>query len=289
VSIPYGAKQVEAGSRYIFSFAILNNGAVTGWGSMYNNNLVSGLSGVVDQISVGRYWSQGQCWFAALLKNGTIEMRGYFPNNAAGSGIFYTHPTSGLTGVKQVSLGYNHGLALLSDGTITGWGTGPYGEDAPHRELTGVIQVSAGEYHSLVLLQNGKVTGWGNNSYGLSLGGNNLTGVKQISAGGRHSMALLADGTITGWGEDSWGIITSGGNLQNVSKVLASSYSSLVLFKDGTVKAWGNDQFGRYPTEGNALTGVLDISCWDDNNLAILSNGSVTGWGISGAEKLIFN
>ena len=77
--------------------------------------------------------------------------------------------------------------------------------------LTGVKAVSGGDNHSLALLNNGEVRAWGYNGLG-ELGNGTTTnshvpvavsglgGITAISAGGNHSLALLGNGTVMAWG-----------------------------------------------------------------------------------------
>ena len=79
-----------------------------------------------------------------------------------------------------VGLGYfwEHGLAVLSNGTVMAWGQGgqaqlgagpatTFGyEPLEVPALSGIVQVAAGKEHSLALTADGHVYAWGYNSYG---------------------------------------------------------------------------------------------------------------------------
>jgi alpha-tubulin suppressor-like RCC1 family protein len=94
-----------------------------------------------------------------------------------------------LTGVKVISAGLGHALALLEDGTVYAWGSNEYGQgghgnllvdyntplkvlevqDAKNpstKSLSGVTAIAAGAYHSLAVLKDGSVCAWGANDAG---------------------------------------------------------------------------------------------------------------------------
>src|ERR1041385_2794601 len=73
----------------------------------------------------------------ALKRDGTLV--------GWGQTIASKSPTIGAqNGVKDVSLGYEHGLALLSNGTVVAWGDGIAGENSVPPGLSGVVGIAAG-------------------------------------------------------------------------------------------------------------------------------------------------
>ena len=184
-----------------------------------------------------------------------------------------------LTGITAISLGYNHGLAILNkDKTITGWGDDTYSKASNGNNLTGAISISAGQDHNLALLANGRITGWGLNTSGQALSGNNLTGVIGIAVGQNHSLALLGNGKVTGWGDDLYQKTFGGNSLTGVIGIAAGQNHSLALLANGRVTGWGNNLYGQ-ALSGNNLTGVIGISAGPNYNLALLANKKITGWG----------
>ena len=120
-------------------------------------------------------------------------------------------PVSGLREVKAVSVGADHSLALLRNGTVMAWGFNGGGragqrhhnEQQRARAVTGlpeqVVAISAGSGHSLALLRNGTVMAWGENESGQLGDGTTanklipvaipgLEGVRAVSAGGGFSL-----------------------------------------------------------------------------------------------------
>jgi alpha-tubulin suppressor-like RCC1 family protein len=189
---------------------------------------------------------------------------------------------SGLTDVTAIAAGFDHGLALLSNGTVMAWGDNSYGE-----------------------LGNGTTT---NSDIPVPVSG--LSGVTAVTAGGDDSLALLDDGTVVAWGDNSYGELGNGtttssdspvavSGLSGVTAVSAGLEHALALVSGGRVMAWGNDdagQLGDGSTDGisetpvavTGLTGstVTAVSAGLDHSLGLLSDGTVVAWGDNGAGEL---
>ncbi|WP_445339744.1 RCC1 domain-containing protein [Bifidobacterium sp. ESL0825] len=139
----------------------------------------------------------------------------------------------------QVSAGYDHSLALGSDGYAYAWGSnncGQLGDGAINQRRTPVkvnkpadtptdvtyLQVSAGYDHSLAVGSDGNAYAWGNNLNGKLGDGAQTerhTPVKvskpagapadftylQVSAACVHSVALGSDGYAYAWGRNDYG------------------------------------------------------------------------------------
>jgi alpha-tubulin suppressor-like RCC1 family protein len=167
----------------------------------------------------------------------------------------------------------------LGDGTTTGEGT-----PVQVTGLTGVVtQVAAGWDHSLALTSDGTVRAWGNNDHG-QLGNNTsvgslvpvqvpgLTGVTKISAGYGFSLALRSDGTVWAWG---W---NDKAQLGAFSK---SPFSLVPVQVPGlshvTGISAGIDHAVAAATNGtSALTSVW---AWGDNEAGQLGDGTLTSHG----------
>jgi alpha-tubulin suppressor-like RCC1 family protein len=188
---------------------------------------------------------------------------------------------SGLKFVTAVAAGGAHSLALLANGAVMAWGSDEVGQlgNGQNETLSSVpiavegvseaVAVAAGESHSLALLKNGKVMAWGNNESGqLGTGSGafestvpvevkGLTNVKAIAAGANHSLALLANGTVMAWGDNESGQLGNGnttlsrvpvavkGGLSGVTGISAGGKFSLALLSKGTVEGWGSDESGQ--------------------------------------------
>lgn len=216
--------------------------------------------------------------------------------------VSLTPPPGG--SVTAVSGGLEHSVALLSNGTVMGWGgnsSGQLGDGSttlsevpvavslsPPSGFT-VTAVAAGAYHSLALLSNGtesRVMSWGNNNYG-ELGDGNTSGsdvpvtvslslphgvtVAEISAGSYDSLALLSSGHVMAWGIDEEGQLGDGKatNSDVPVSVCAVGYSSC-------------------PNVSEQLSGVRAVSAGTGGqSLALLaSNQAVVAWGFNGGGQL---
>ncbi len=235
---------------------------------------ISGLANV-QQVA------EGQVFGAALLSDGTVDTWGYDGDGELGDGriapVYRTNPAPvpGLDGVVKIAAGYQHVLALKSDGTVWAWGYNFYrelgnGTTADQATpvqvpgLTGIAQVSASFYDSMARGSDGSVWAWGHNGFGelgdgttinratpVKLPG--LSGVTQISAGYEHGLAVKSDGTAWAWGNNALGQLGLGTTtnhaapvqvpgLAGVTQVAAGQTHSLAIAGPGSsVWAWGDD------------------------------------------------
>ena len=289
-------------SASTLNLALKNDGTVWEWGYEGNTNpatyiqipaQVTGLTGVIA-VSAGQYYG------LALKSDGTVWAWGQNPTGNLGTG---THLSStipvqvpNLTNVIDIiagSTGTPISLALKKDGTVWGWGAGPYGfgdpivqnplTPMPLAALTNVLAVSRGGNHSLVLKNDGTTWAWGLNTHGELGDGttvSKITSITQvkglakpadISAGDSFSLALNSDGTVWAWGVNtlcqlgySSGPGISGtyysslpkliNGLSTVTQISAGSSLGLALKSDGTVWAWGGGWlFNGVNPIGNAL------------------------------------
>ena len=142
-----------------------------------------------------------------------------------------------LTGVIDIAISkpspttsFNWGLALLDNGTISGWGYNDGNNNLNGgNNLTGVSGIAIGYAHTIALLNNGIVTGWGADGGGGESTGNR-SNIKQIQAGYLNNLALLNNKKITGWGTPTdgrdWNITS---NLTNVEKISYNYVHGLAL------------------------------------------------------------
>ena len=199
--------------------------------------------------------------------------------------------TGDLSGVQAISAGLVHGLALLEDGTVKGWGANGAGalgdgtiadRNSPVsvQGLTGVTAIAGGEGHSLALLDDGTVMAWGRNDKGqLGLGTisgpetcmsglpcsttpvqvKGLSGVIAIATAYDHNLALLDDGTVMAWGQNFWGELGTG--------------------TTGPNKCGDGWLCNPTPTRVAGLSGVTAIATGHSQSLALLEDGTVMAWG----------
>lgn len=154
--------------------------------------------------------------------------------------------------VVAIAAGFNHSLALCSDGTVAAWGMNSAGQlgrggttssnlPVAVTGLTGktVVAVFAGYNHSLARCADGSVWAWGSNAYG-QLGNNstansnvpvNITTsgellgrtVLSLVGGSDHSLALCSDGTLLAWGRNNYGQLGNDSTINSSVPVVVDS------------------------------------------------------------------
>ncbi|HEY5233723.1 MAG TPA: cell wall anchor protein [Verrucomicrobiae bacterium] len=252
----------------------------------------------------------------ALCSDGTLAVWGADNDGQLGTGqvgnnstpdslvpvaVNTTSGTSALFGktVTAISAGYEHSLALCSDGTVAAWGwnlQGEIGDNTTNQQnapvavnttsgtsaLYGktVTAVSAGDLHSLALCSDGTMVAWGDNSNG-ELGNNNtvnssvpvavittgtpLAGktVTAIGAGDSFNVALCSDGTLVAWGDNANGELGNNSTTQSLIPVAIT-------------------------TTGTPLAGktVVAIAVGGSHTLALCSDGTLVSWGYDGNGQL---
>ncbi|MFE4633968.1 hypothetical protein ACFRJ1_11390 [Streptomyces sp. NPDC056773] len=261
----------------------------------------------------GTVWSWGSN-ISGQLGNGTTIDRSTQPEQVCAVGE--TAPCSSfLTGVKAVSAGYAHSLALRSDGTVVSWGLNLRGilGDGTYTDRNTPVRVCAST-------EPDPCTRF-------------LSGVTSISAGSGHSLATLTDGTVRSWGSNFRGELGDGTSddnsnvpvkvcapgrtapctsfLTGVTSVSAGIFAhSLATLSNGTAWAWGSDERGELgngnpigtspdrnvPVQVCApgqtapctsfLTGVASVSAGYAHSLATLSNGTAWAWGYNNSGQL---
>jgi alpha-tubulin suppressor-like RCC1 family protein len=209
--------------------ALKNNGTVWCWGSGANGQLANGSTTnenvPTQEITQATDWKAigaGAKHTTALKTDGTIwswgdNYHGKLALDDGGNIGYKTEPVQEVTYATDwdaISVGYNHVLALKTDGTVYTWGedrenqlgndTSNYLPTQEHTQSTNWIMISAGGNASSGLKSDGTVWVWGGKYTGI--GGDyivtqELTGSTdwiKVSASNSDIVMHKADGTI--WG-----------------------------------------------------------------------------------------
>jgi alpha-tubulin suppressor-like RCC1 family protein len=130
---------------------------------------------------------------------------------------------------QVIAAGRDHNLALLSDGTVVGWGNNSFGQASPPSNLSNVVAITAGDLHSAALCSNGTVVVWGDDTFGQTNVPAGLSNVVAIAAGDFHTLALLSNGTVVGWGDDTFGQVVVPSSATIAIGIASGYYHGLAL------------------------------------------------------------
>ena len=192
--------------------------------------------------------------------------------------------------VVQVAAGYDHGLAVRSDGSVWAWGgnsLGQLGDGTTTARitpvlvagLTGITQVAAGVRYSLALRSDGTVWAWGDNVSG-QLGRGTfsdheatparvtvLNGVTKISAGGGFGLALRSDGIVFAWGANGGGQLGTSTPDRSSKPVKVAGLSQVT----GIAAGWDSS----VATEASGISAVTSVWTWGANDYGQLGDGTL--------------
>ncbi|MGH7217887.1 MAG: IPT/TIG domain-containing protein [Candidatus Microsaccharimonas sp.] len=309
---------VAVGSEH--SVALSSDGKVYSWGEGAYGRLGEGstadrptpvavdasgalLGKTVVAITVGRMHS------LALTSDGSVYAWGYNSEGQLGDSSsndrhtpvpVYTVGELMNKKVVAISAGYNHSLALTSDGRVYAWGGNASGQlgdgNSTSADITRpvsilypeglagkfITSISAGYLYSLALTSDGAVYAWGSNSGKLGDGtsatklapvpvdtSGALSGkvVSEIATGSAHSFAITKDGKLYAWGADTYGGLGEGAASN------ATQYSPVAVDTSGIL----NEKV-IVAVDGNPSSG--------GSSIAITSDGQIVVWGRNNTGQL---
>lgn len=223
----------------------------------------------------------------------------------------------------SVSAGWNHVVALSTDGRIYTWGSNAYGQlgleaegivttpkAIPFSPSAKIVSVAAGNSFSLALTADGDVFAWGSNTTGqlgishASLSATNVprriealgdVTVTSIHAGNATAAAISAEGKVWLWGEN----MESQCGLSPEAEILPTQKSTSVSYfavdvalgdhhssfveLNGSIKGFGTNLYGQF---GNGASPSDTPSV--KMNGAILPEGVIASGLAAGAGHVVF-
>jgi gliding motility-associated-like protein len=257
---------VDADNGY--TIALKSNGTLWGWGSNGLGQLTNTAGGSIPaQIGTDTDWQS----FSTDHGFTTVAIK------TTGAMWAWGNPGSGNLGLgpwvagtvlptrigtandwRNISVGYEHCLALKTNGTLWAWGVNSFGElgDGTNAPKTTPVQIgTANDWqtvsaskanYSLALKTNGTLWSWGGNAFGqLGIGTTvntnapsqvgTATNWQIISAGSGQSQAIKTDASLWGWGDNSVGQLGDGTTVSRSSPTGVLSFLMGVQASDTSI------------------------------------------------------
>ncbi len=228
----------------------------------------------------------------------------------------------------------DNGKGQLGDNTTENKSTPVQVKTAGGAAMTGVAQVSAGYDHTMILKKNGDLWAVGNNDVGqlgdgtgantsipvqvrTAPGGPAMTGVAQVSSSSIHTMIIKKNGDLWAVGFNGFGQlgdgstdqrvnpvqvkIAGGAAMTNVDQVATGGYYTMILKENGDLWAVGANPFGQLgdgsaeqrvnpvqvkTAEGAAMTGVAQVSAGTNHTMILKKNGTLWAVGANNSGQL---
>jgi alpha-tubulin suppressor-like RCC1 family protein len=281
VRIGLASNWSEVASATNHTLAVKTDGTLWAWG--YNDYGQLGVSGFIHlspvQVGTAANWATVACGYnhsMAIKRDGTLWAWGNRYNGRLGIGDTDNHAIEPVqvgtaSNWTRVVCGYEHTMALKTDGTLWAWGSngnGRLGIGSTVDQLNPVqvspgsswSAVACGQYFTVAVKSDGTLWAWGFNENGqvgdgtttqrlspvqIGLAGDWAT----VACGSTHTFALKNDGTLWSWGLNTNGQLGDGTTTQRLSPVPV-----------GTGNAWGKFPAGLGTRFSAVLT--MDGGLW---------------------------
>lgn len=180
----------------------------------------------------------------------------------------------------KIAAGYDHVLALDTEGQVWAWGNARNGQTRVPRSLgdAKIKDVYAGYKFSLVVTEDGETEAWGNT---MNFDYNNFHAhqgeVEKIAMTTTVVSALLKDGTVAylGTQKNSYANPPEG----TFTDIAATSLSFAAIREDGQVVDWGNRSYRRGTELPEFESRPVSLDGGMHHYAAILEDKSIETWG----------
>ncbi|WP_158587899.1 RCC1 domain-containing protein [Actinomadura logoneensis] len=236
--------------------------------------------------------SGGDSHTLGLTSDGRVLAWGRNANGQLGDGTTAMRTTpapvrlpGGVTAIR-IAAGFDHSLAVTSDGRVLAWGRNTNGQlgDGTTEDRTApvfvrlppgvtVTQVAAGSYHSLALTSDGRVLAWGDDTLGELGDGRRARGGTPVFV--HLPDGVTASGLAAGPGGQSFAVTSAG-------RLLAWGRNDIGQLGDGTTEDRTTPVYAALPTEDT----VTRVAAGHDHALALTSDGRVLVWGANKSGQL---
>lgn len=296
---------IAAGEDHVL--ALDSAGRIFTWGSNKNGQLGDPFTGKksnrpmrLASLSGARFITAGGRNSAAKLQDGSIHIwgdnwTGLLGNGTTSSYFALPQPVIGTNAqglhqnVKQISIGFDHEISLMQNGSVYSWGDLSTNDLPPAtltpnpfplqvRDSSGTLflsnikQIAAGENHNVAITNNGYAYGWGFNN-------NNQLGAYAISNTAKPSAFKYYSGAL----------------VNNIRAGAASSTHTALLKNDSTIIFYGS--FTGYATSyyGNnfldstgtqPLGHIRAIAAGSNTMAAISADSTIWAWGVNNLNQL---
>jgi len=180
---------------------------------------------------------------------------------------------------RQVSVGYDHVCALLSDSTVVCWGQNGSGQAPPGPSADTFKSVSAGQAMTCGVRTDDTVRCWGSDTNG---GTEAPDGVrfKSVSAG-MDPFACgvrLDDDKVVCWGYNVFSAAPRGPSADSYQSVSAGSIMAWGVRTDGLITCWGDSHTSPVPAQPSTDQ-FQSVSAGGTHACGIRADGKLLCWG----------